>query len=159
MKQESNNLIDIVIILGSKSDEDVMKSCARYLDYFELKYEKKILSAHRNPEKLLDYVSQFDLRGVRVVIAAAGMAAHLPGVIASLTTIPVIGVPLTGSELKGLDALFSIVQMPSGIPVATVAIGKAGAINAAVLAAEIISLSRPGTKEKLKEFRSLGSKL
>ena len=159
MKQESTNLIDVVIILGSKSDEEVMKNCTRYLDYFELKYEQKILSAHRNPANLHDYVSQFGLRGVQVVIAAAGMAAHLPGVIASLTTIPVIGVPLAGSELQGLDALLSIVQMPTGIPVATVAIGKAGAANAAVLAAEILSLSRTGTKEKLTEFRSQGSKL
>jgi len=159
MVQETVYKIDVAIIIGSKSDEEVMKSCTRYLDHFEISYELKILSAHRNPDALHDFVSQFKDRGVKVVIAAAGMAAHLPGVVASLITIPVIGVPLPGSELQGMDALFSIVQMPTGIPVATVAIGKAGASNAAVLAAEILSLQNSQIEEKLKAFRAAGSKL
>lgn len=151
--------IDVAIIIGSKSDEDVMKNCIKYLDFFELKHELKVLSAHRNPDALHEYISRFAAKEVKVVVAAAGMAAHLPGVVASLTTLPVIGVPLPGSELQGIDALLSIVQMPTGIPVATVAIGKAGAANAAVLSAEIIALSKPELKEKLATFRKMGSKL
>jgi 5-(carboxyamino)imidazole ribonucleotide mutase len=151
--------IDVAIIIGSKSDEEVMKNCIRYLEYFEIRYELRVLSAHRNPDVLHNFVSSFSERGVQVVIAAAGMAAHLPGVVASLTPIPVIGVPLSGSELKGMDALLSIVQMPTGIPVATVAIGKAGAANAAVLAAEILSLTNSQLKDRLKTFRAAGSKL
>ena len=150
---------EIAIIIGSKSDEEIIKSCTKYLDYFGLRYEMKVLSAHRNPEALQNYISQFPDLGVKVVIAAAGMAAHLPGVIAAQVTIPVIGVPLPGSAVQGMDALFSIVQMPTGIPVATVAIGKAGAANAAVLAAEILSLSDAGIQKKLAAFRASGSKL
>ena len=151
--------IDVAIIIGSKSDEEVMKSCSKYLDFFELQYELKVLSAHRNPAALHDYISHFEEREVKVIIAAAGMAAHLPGVVASLTTLPATGVPLAGSSLQGVDALLSIVQMPTGIPVGTVAIGKAGASNAAVLSAEIIALTKPALKEKLAPFRKMGSKL
>ena len=151
--------IDVAIIIGSKSDEEVMKNCTKYLDFFELKHELKVLSAHRNPDALHEYISHFDAREVKVIVAAAGMAAHLPGVVASLTTLPVIGVPLSGSNLQGMDALLSIVQMPTGIPVATVAIGKAGAANAAVLSAEIIALVKTELKEKLVAFRKMGSKL
>ena len=150
---------EIAIIIGSKSDEEIMKSCIKYLDHFGLGYQMKVLSAHRNPEALQKYISQFPGIGVKVVIAAAGMAAHLPGVIAAQVTIPVIDVPLPGSAVQGMDALFSIVQMPTGIPVATVAIGKAGAANAAVLAAEILSLSNAALQEKIADFRAAGSKL
>lgn len=151
--------LDVAVILGSASDEEVMRNCTKYLEHFGLRYELKILSAHRNPDTLRDYVLGLPERRVQVVIAAAGMAAHLPGVIASHIALPVIGVPLSGLELQGIDALLSMVQMPTGIPVATMAIGKAGAGNAAVLAAEIISLVQPELKEKLQAFRRRGSKL
>ncbi|MCJ7813151.1 5-(carboxyamino)imidazole ribonucleotide mutase [bacterium] len=118
-----------------------------------------VMSAHRNPDKVIAFAQSIDKRDIDVVIAGAGMAAHLPGVLASQTTIPVIGVPLEGSTLGGQDALYSMVQMPSGIPVATVAIGKAGAENAAILAAEILSLQNDALKEKLVAFRKQGSKV
>jgi phosphoribosylaminoimidazole carboxylase PurE protein len=149
----------VSILIGSKSDQEVMKACEDYLVYFGIDYELKILSAHRNPVECVDYVHSSETNGVKIFIAAAGMAAHLPGVVASHTTLPVIGVPLSGSELNGVDALYSIVQMPAGIPVATVAIGKAGAKNAAVLAAEILALQNSGIKLRLKEFRKNGSKI
>ena len=151
--------IRVAVIMGSRSDAEVMAACEEYLQHFDIPYEAKVLSAHRNPEKLRQYVTELPARGVRVVIAAAGMAAHLPGVIAAHVTLPVIGVPLAASGLGGLDALLSIVQMPSGIPVATVSIGKAGAANAAVLAAEILALNDPGLREKLATFRSQGARL
>ena len=119
----------------------------------------KVLSAHRNPEELQEYLSQLEMRETKIIIAAAGMAAHLPGVIASKTIVPVIGVPLPGSHLNGVDALYSIVQMPAGIPVATVAVGKAGATNAAVLAAEILALCDGDITDKLRTFRKQGSKI
>jgi 5-(carboxyamino)imidazole ribonucleotide mutase len=149
----------VAILIGSKSDQEVMNACEEYLTYFGIDYELMILSAHRNPVECVEYVHNSEANGVKVFIAAAGMAAHLPGVVASHTTLPVIGVPLSGSELNGVDALYSIVQMPAGIPVATVAIGKAGARNAAVLAAEILALQTPDIKIKLKEFRLNGSKV
>lgn len=145
--------------MGSKSDEEIMQSCEKYLQYFGIDYEKKILSAHRNPIKTIEFARNAHLNGFKVIIAAAGMAAHLPGVIAANTTLPVIGVPLPSSELNGVDALYSIVQMPAGIPVATVAIGKPGAINSAVLAVQILALEDEELKKKLEEFRRQGSKL
>ncbi len=150
---------DVVILLGSTSDEPVMKLAEEYLNYFGLSFEWKISSAHRNPEETAEYAKGLVARGVKVVIAAAGMAAHLPGFVASLTTLPVIGVPLGGSELAGVDALYSIVQMPAGIPVATVAIGKAGARNAAVLAAQIAGVTDSKVREKLVAFKKNGCKL
>jgi phosphoribosylaminoimidazole carboxylase PurE protein len=149
----------VAILIGSKSDQEVMKACEDYLSYFGIDYELKILSAHRNPVECVEYVHDSEKNGVKIFIAAAGMAAHLPGVVASHTTVPVIGVPLSGSELNGVDALYSIVQMPAGIPVATVAIGKAGARNAAVLSAEILALQDSAIKIKLAEFRKNGSKV
>lgn len=149
----------VAVLMGSRSDESVMENCLDMLTYFGIQYEKHILSAHRDPEKVTAFVTSADANGFTVIIAGAGMAAHLPGVVAAQTTLPVIGVPLLGSALGGADALYSIVQMPSGIPVATVAIGKAGAKNAAVLAAQILALQDPSIKEKLIQFRANGSKI
>lgn len=149
----------VAIVMGSKSDEEIMQNCEKYLQYFGVEYEKKILSAHRNPIETIEFARNAHLNGFKVIIAAAGMAAHLPGVLAANTTLPVIGVPLPSSELNGVDALYSIVQMPAGIPVATVAIGKPGAINSAVLAVQILALENEELKKKLEEFRRQGSKL
>lgn len=143
----------ISIIMGSDSDFSIMEETAKMLKSFGIKYEMKILSAHRTPDAVRKYVKNSEQKGIKLFIAGAGGAAHLPGVIASFTTIPVIGVPL-GSELKGMDSLFSIVQMPKGVPVATVAIGKAGAINAAILAAEILALNDKKIKPRLQVYRS-----
>jgi 5-(carboxyamino)imidazole ribonucleotide mutase len=151
-------MAQVAILLGSKSDETVMQGCADYLTRFGIAYELKISSAHRNPDETAQFCKDAEKNGFSIIIAAAGMAAHLPGVAASHTTLPVIGVPLEGSALNGVDALYSIVQMPAGIPVATVAIGSAGAKNAAVLAAEILSLHDPSIKQKLIEFRKHGAK-
>lgn len=150
---------EVAILMGSKSDEEIMQHCERYLQHFGVNYEKKILSAHRNPIETIEFARNAEANGFKVIIAGAGMAAHLPGVVAANTTLPVIGVPLPSSELNGVDALYSIVQMPPGIPVATVAIGKAGAVNAAVLAVEILALQDEELKKKLEEFRKQGSKL
>ncbi|NOY78736.1 MAG: 5-(carboxyamino)imidazole ribonucleotide mutase [Calditrichaeota bacterium] len=149
----------VSIIVGSSSDEEMAAHTKKYLDYFNIPYDFQVLSAHRNAAALSEYLKKAVAQGVQVFIAQAGMAAHLPGAIAAQTSRPVIGVPLPNSALNGLDALLSEVQMPSGIPVATMAIGKAGAINAAVLAAEILALSRTDLQDKLVEFRNKGSKL
>ena len=148
----------VLVLLGSKTDEQAMHACTEYLTKFEIDYDLVVSSAHRQPEQTAVLVREAEGKGYALVIAAAGMAAHLPGFAASLTTIPVIGVPLEGSALQGLDALYSIVQMPAGIPVATVAIGSAGAKNAAVLAAEILALGSPPLKKALADFRKNGSK-
>lgn len=148
----------VAILLGSKSDEEVMRVCSEYLTRFGIQHEVKISSAHRQPEETAEFVKNAEKNGFSIIIAAAGMAAHLPGVCASQTTLPVIGVPLEGSALKGVDALYSIVQMPSGVPVATVAIGSAGARNAAVLAAEILALNDGAINKKLVEFKKNGAK-
>jgi 5-(carboxyamino)imidazole ribonucleotide mutase len=147
------------ILLGSRSDKVTMRDCVRYLDWFGIDYEMKILSAHRNPDATTAFAKAAEKRGIELIIAAAGMAAHLPGVVAAHTTLPVIGVPLASSELRGVDALYSIVQMPAGVPVATMTIGAAGAKNAAVLAAEILALRYTKMKKKLQEFRRRGSKI
>jgi 5-(carboxyamino)imidazole ribonucleotide mutase len=148
----------VAVLLGSTSDEEVMKGCTDYLTKFGIPYDLKILSAHRQPDATAAFVRSAEENGYAIIIAAAGMAAHLPGVAASYTTLPVIGVPLAGSELRGVDALYAIVQMPAGIPVATVAIGSAGAKNAAVLAAEILALSEPSLTARLREFRAAGAR-
>lgn len=158
MDAYKNNL-HVAIVMGSPSDKVIMAECQRYLDYFGISSREYILSAHRTPEKTVQLAQEARDRGFKVIIAGAGMAAHLPGVIAAYTTLPVIGVPIAASELHGLDALYSIVQMPSGVPVATVAIGKAGAINAAVLAAEILGLADENIYQKLLEFKRMGCKL
>ena len=146
----------VAIVIGSESDREVMSEAGKYLDYFGIPWEIHVLSAHRNPEETAEFAKNAAAEGISVIIAAAGMAAHLPGVIAAHTDLPVIGVPLDTSALNGLDALYSIVQMPAGIPVGTVAIGKAGARNSAVLAARIIALNDTGVRKKLDEFRRQG---
>jgi len=148
----------IALLLGSKSDEQVMQGCTEYLTKFGISYDLHILSAHRNPDATAAFVKGAEAKGYRLVIAAAGMAAHLPGVAASHTILPVIGVPLEGSALHGVDALYAMVQMPAGVPVATVAIGQVGAKNAAVLAAEILALSDASLKEKLVAFKKNGAR-
>ncbi len=141
----------VAIIMGSASDWDVMSPACTTLEDFGIEYEKRVLSAHRNPGPLAEYVSSARANGFDIIIAGAGGAAHLPGVIAALTTLPVIGVPVKSKALNGLDSLLSIVQMPSGIPVATMAID--GARNAALYAVSIFALTNPEMAAKLEEFR------
>ncbi len=141
------------IVMGSKSDADVMQSTQDVLDEMGIEYEVSVISAHRTPDKARDYGVSARERGLEIIIAGAGMAAHLPGVLASWTTIPVIGIPIAGSDLKGVDSLFSIVQMPLGIPVACVAVGSAGAKNAAYLAAEILGIKHTGIREAYEKYR------
>ncbi len=148
----------VSIIIGSKSDYDVMIECANTLEKFGVLHELIISSAHRSPERTHDYVKGAEERGCRVFICAAGMAAHLAGAVAALTIKPVIGVPMKGGAMDGMDAMLSTVQMPSGMPVATVAMGKAGAVNAAYLAMQILSLEDNDLKVKLQEDRILKSK-
>lgn len=143
----------VSIIMGSKSDYEVMKSCSQTLEEFGVQYELIISSAHRSPERTKDYVIAAEAKGAQVFIAAAGMAAHLAGVLASKTIKPIIGVPMSASALSGIDALLSTVQMPAGMPVATVAIGKAGAINSAYLAMQILALENEDLRMKLQEDR------
>ena len=141
----------IAVIMGSASDWDVMAPCCTTLEEFGVPYEKKVLSAHRNPGPLAEYVASLKDKGCEVVIAGAGGAAHLPGVIAALTTLPVIGIPVKSKALNGLDSLLSIVQMPSGIPVATMAID--GSKNAALYAVSILALEDSALSKKLQQFR------
>lgn len=143
----------VSIIIGSKSDFEIMKSCSNTFEAFGVKYEMVISSAHRSPERTKEYIEKAEKKGAQVFIAAAGMAAHLAGVLASKTVKPIIGVPMSASALSGIDALLSTVQMPAGMPVATVAIGKAGAINSAYLAMQIMALDNEELSIKLKEDR------
>jgi len=146
-----NDRKKISIVMGSKSDEKIMIKAADILEEFEVGYEVNILSAHRMPNKTSDFAKNAQSKGIEVIIAGAGKAAHLPGVIASYTTIPVIGVPIKTDDLKGIDSLLSIVQMPSGVPVACVAIN--GSKNAALLALQILSLKYKGIREKLVKYK------
>jgi 5-(carboxyamino)imidazole ribonucleotide mutase len=141
------------VIMGSQSDWDTMKHACDILEELEVPYEKKVVSAHRTPDLMFEYAAAAADRGLRVIIAGAGGAAHLPGMVASKTELPVIGVPVKTSTLNGLDSLLSIVQMPGGIPVATVAIGHAGATNAGLLAAQILGSSDPAVRERVRERR------
>ena len=143
----------VAVVMGSKSDTETLQPGLDILTKLGIEYEVNIISAHRTPEKARQYASSARERGIEVIIAAAGMAAHLPGVLASWTTLPVIGVPLAGSELKGADALYSIVQMPAGIPVACMAIGSAGVKNAAYFAAEILGLKHDKIGEAYAKYR------
>ena len=143
----------VAVVMGSKSDTETLQAGLDILTRLGIEYEVNIISAHRTPEKARQYASSAKERGIEVIIAAAGMAAHLPGVLASWTTLPVIGVPLAGSELKGADALYSIVQMPAGIPVACMAIGSAGVKNAAYFAAEILGLKHDKIGEAYAKYR------
>lgn len=146
------------IIMGSQSDWKTMENTAQILDNLKIKYESRIVSAHRTPERLYEYARTARERGLKVIIAGAGGAAHLPGMAASMTSLPVLGVPVESRTLKGLDSLLSIAQMPAGIPVGTLAIGTAGAKNAALLAAAIISTSDEITAARLEQFRSKQTK-
>ena len=141
------------IIMGSKSDLETMQESMKVLDELQISYEAHVVSAHRTPDKMFEYAELARERGIKVIIAGAGGAAHLPGMVAAKTTLPVIGVPVQSRTLNGIDSLLSIVQMPGGIPVATVAIGKAGAKNAGLLAASILSTSNATITKKLDEYR------
>jgi phosphoribosylaminoimidazole carboxylase PurE protein len=143
----------VAVVIGSLSDKDVMEGCMATLKELGIPWEIKITSAHRTPDQTREYAEKAPERGIEVFIAGAGWAAHLAGVIASYTLLPVIGVPIDSSPLKGMDSLLSIVQMPPGIPVATVAIGKGGAKNAAILAAQILALKHPDIAGSLKAYR------
>jgi 5-(carboxyamino)imidazole ribonucleotide mutase len=142
------------VIMGSKSDWEAMRATSETLDRFGVAHECRVMSAHRTPALAADFASTAESRGIEVIIAAAGGAAHLAGVIAAHTVLPVLGVPMKSDALNGLDSLLATVQMPAGIPVGTLAIGKAGATNAALLAIAILANSRPELKQKLREFRA-----
>jgi len=144
----------VAVIMGSTSDWDTMKHAAETLDGFGVAYEKHVVSAHRTPVWMAEFAQGAESRGIEVIIAGAGGAAHLPGMTAAHTVLPVLGVPVQTAALNGLDSLLSIVQMPGGVPVATLAIGKAGAINAGLLAVAILSTSRSDLREKLRAFRA-----
>ena len=145
----------IGVIMGSSSDWETMKYSCEILDELHLSYEKRVVSAHRTPDLMFEYAEEARSRGIQVIIAGAGGAAHLPGMVAAKTTLPVIGVPVQSKALNGLDSLLSIVQMPGGVPVATVAIGKAGATNAGLLAAQILSIQDHELTERLEKRREV----
>ena len=142
------------LIMGSKSDWYTMQHAAQILDALGVPHETKVVSAHRTPDLLFEYAGSAESRGIRVIIAGAGGAAHLPGMAAAKTTLPVLGVPVESKALQGIDSLLSIVQMPAGVPVGTLAIGKPGAINAALLAASIVAADHPEIRERLRAFRA-----
>ena len=156
MKKKVSHIVSIV--MGSKSDYSTMKFCEKVLKLLNISYETNIVSAHRTPKRMFNYAKSAEERNISVIIAGAGGSAHLPGMIASLTRIPVIGVPIESKKLKGLDSLLSIAQMPKGIPVGTVAIGKDGAINAGLFAASIISNFDKKIKKNLIKWRTKQSK-
>ncbi|MCA9212240.1 MAG: 5-(carboxyamino)imidazole ribonucleotide mutase [Planctomycetales bacterium] len=142
------------IIMGSKSDWPTMENAAEVLDHFGVASERRVVSAHRTPEWMVRYARDAERRGLKIIIAGAGGAAHLPGMVASMTTLPVLGVPIQSRALSGLDSLLSIVQMPGGVPVGTLAIGDAGARNAALLAVRMLANDSPTLRSKLREFAS-----
>lgn len=146
-------MADVGIIMGSKSDWETMRHAADMLDALAIAYETKIVSAHRTPDRLYDYAKKAAGRGIRVIVAGAGGAAHLPGMAASMTRLPVLGVPVESKTLQGLDSLLSIAQMPAGVPVGTLAIGKAGAANAGLLAASILALGDEALAGRLEQWR------
>ena len=153
-----NKLRKVSIVMGSQSDYKTMLFCQNILKKLNIKFETKIISAHRTPKRMYEFAINAEKDGVAVIIAGAGGSAHLPGMISALTSLPVLGVPIESKKLKGLDSLLSIAQMPKGIPVGTLAIGEDGAINAALLASSIIGLSDLTVKKKLKQFRLSQSK-
>jgi 5-(carboxyamino)imidazole ribonucleotide mutase len=142
------------IIMGSTSDWETMRAAAETLDALGVAHEAKVVSAHRTPDRLCDYAKSAEARGLKVIVAGAGGAAHLPGMAASMTALPVLGVPVKSKALQGMDSLLSIVQMPAGIPVGTLAIGRAGAVNAALLAAAILAISDDALRERLADWRA-----
>ena len=143
----------VSIVMGSQSDFKTMRLCQKVLKLLEIKFETKIISAHRTPKRMYEYAKNAEKNNIAVIIAGAGGSAHLPGMISALTSLPVLGVPIESKKLKGLDSLLSIVQMPKGIPVGTLAIGEDGAINSALLAASIIAISDNKIKKNLKQWR------
>ena len=149
----------VSIVMGSQSDFKTMKLCQKTLEILKVKFETKIISAHRTPKRMYEFAKKAEKNNIAVIIAGAGGSAHLPGMISALTSIPVLGVPIESKKLKGLDSLLSIVQMPKGIPVGTLAIGKDGAMNAALLAASIIAINDKKTKKKLDYWRLSQSRL
>ena len=149
----SNNGFLVGVIMGSKSDWETMRHASEILEQFAVTHECRVVSAHRTPDWMAEYAKTAEERGLEVIIAGAGGAAHLPGMVAAHTVLPVLGVPVESHSLKGMDSLLSIVQMPGGVPVATLAIGKAGATNAALLAVSILANKRPDLREKLHSFR------
>jgi len=158
MPENNGNKPLVAVIMGSKSDWDTMRHADETLTEFGVEHESRVMSAHRSPSLAAEFASTAEARGVEVLIAAAGGAAHLAGVMAAHTTLPVLGVPMKSDALNGLDSLLSTVQMPGGIPVATLAIGKPGAINAALFAVAILANSRPELRQKLHEFRATQEK-
>ena len=152
--KNTKSIRKVSIIMGSQSDYSTMKYCENVLKILKIKFEIKIISAHRTPKRMFEYAKNAEKNNISVIIAGAGGSAHLPGMVAAITRIPVIGVPIESKKLKGLDSLLSIAQMPKGIPVGTLAIGEDGAINAALLAAAIIANSNPAVKKKLNNWRS-----
>ena len=152
------NNLKVSVVMGSQSDYKTMKLAVKILRILKIKFETKIISAHRTPNRMFEYASSAEKNNIGVIIAGAGGSAHLPGMISSLTSVPVLGVPIESKKLKGLDSLLSIVQMPKGIPVGTLAIGEDGAINAALLASSIIANNNSLIKEKLKKWRSTQTK-
>lgn len=146
--------VRVGIIMGSQSDWPTMEYAANMLDQFGIAYESKIVSAHRTPDRMVEYAKSAENRGIQVIIAGAGGAAHLPGMVASMTHLPVLGVPIKSKALDGMDSLLSIAQMPGGVPVATLAIGEAGAKNAGILAGSILALNDDAVAQKLKAFRA-----
>ena len=150
----AEKIVDVGIIMGSRSDWDTMVHAQKMLDEFNIASETKIVSAHRTPQRLFDYAGGAAGRGLKVIIAGAGGAAHLPGMAAAMTRLPVLGVPVESKALQGVDSLLSIVQMPAGVPVGTLAIGKAGAVNAALLAIAILALNDPDLAQRLEAWRA-----
>ena len=154
MLKQKNNSEKVGVIMGSQSDWETMKNAVKILEQFSIPYELNIVSAHRTPDRLYAYAKAAKNKGIKVIIAGAGGAAHLPGMIASLTSIPVLGVPILSKALSGMDSLLSIVQMPAGVPVATLAIGDPGASNAGLMAAQILSLNDKSLDRKVKNYRT-----
>ena len=153
-----NNTKKVSIVMGSQSDYKIMKLCEKTLKNLEVTFETKIISAHRTPKRMYEYALNAEKKKIKVIIAGAGGSAHLPGMIAALTSIPVLGVPVESKKLKGLDSLLSIAQMPKGIPVGTLAIGEDGATNAGILAASILANNNPSIKRRLNSWRLKQSK-
>jgi len=149
----------VAILIGSETDREIMESANKYYEYFNINFEIKVLSAHRNPVEVHEFCSTASSNDYKILVGAAGMAAHLAGAIKANTTLPVIGVPLDGGVLTGLDSLLSTLQMPKGVPVATMSVGKSGAINAAILCAEIFALNDKNLQSKLANFKKNGAKL
>lgn len=152
-KMQKTEIPAVGLVMGSKSDWETVKHCAEVLDAFNISYEAKVISAHRTPDEMFQYAESARSRGLRLIIAAAGGAAHLPGMVAAKTTLPVLGIPIKSKNLNGLDSLLSIVQMPKGVPVGTLAIGDAGAANAAYLAAAILGSFDEKVADQIENFR------